>query len=64
MEKWMCYGALGLAALMLLVFVADLFTGAVFGGPEGNPFGTVDVIGALASGVVAYLSLSALKDNK
>lgn len=64
MEKWMCYGALGIAALMLLVFVADLATGAVFGGPDGNPFVTVDVIGALASGVVAYLGLSALKDNK
>jgi hypothetical protein len=53
-----------MAALMLLVFVADLFTGAVFGGPDGNPFVTVDVIGALASGVVAYLGLSALKDNR
>ena len=64
MEKWMCYGAIGIAALMLLVFLADLFTGSVFGGPDGNPFTIVDVFGVLASGVVAYLGLNALKDVK
>lgn len=64
MEKWMCYGALGIAGLMLLVFLLDLFTGSVFGGPDGNPFVVVDVFGVLASGVVAYLGFSAMKDLK
>lgn len=64
MEKWMCYGALGISGLMLLIFLADLFTGSVFGGPDGNPFVAVDVFGVLASGVVAYLGYNALKDTK
>jgi len=64
MEKWMCYGALGIAGLMLVIFLADLFTGVVFGGPESNPFVMVDIFGVLASGVVAYLGYSALRDVK
>lgn len=65
MEKWMCYGALGIAGLMLVIFLLDLLTGAVFGGPDGtNPFATVDIFGVLASGVVAYLGYSALRDVK
>lgn len=60
MEKWMCYAALGIAALMLLVFLADLFSGSVF----GEPFAVVDVFGVLASGIVAYLGYNALKDVK
>lgn len=64
MEKWMCYAALGISGLMLLIFLFDLFTGSVFGGPDSNPFVTVDVFGVLASGVVAYLGFSALRDVK
>ena len=25
MEKWMCYGTLGIAVLMLIVFLMDMF---------------------------------------
>ena len=64
MEKWMCYAALGAAAVMLIVFLLDLLTGFPFGGSGANPFVAVDIFGIIASGVVGYLGFSALRDVK
>ena len=61
MAKAMCYGALGVGALMLLVFMLDLVAGFPFG---GGPFSTVDVFGVIASAVVAYLGWNAARDLK
>lgn len=61
MNKALCYGALGVGALMLLVFLLDLAIGAPFG---GGPFKTVDIFGLLASAVVIYLGFNALRDVK
>lgn len=63
MEKGLCYGALGIAALMLLVFLLDLVAGIPFGGKE-NPFTVVDVFGIIASGIVGYLAWNASRDLK
>ena len=61
MDKILCYGSLGVAILMLLVFLLDLVVGAPFG---GGKFVTVDVLGLLASGIVVYLGWNASKDLK
>ena len=61
MEKGMCYGTIAIAAIMLLVFLMDLVAGSPFG---GGPFAVMDVIGVLASGVVGYLGVNALRDVK
>ena len=61
MEKYLCYGSLGVAILMLLLFLLDLFAKFPFG---GGPFVTVDVFGILASGIVIYLAWNASKDLK
>ena len=61
MEKGLCYGALGIAALMLLLFALDMVAKVPFG---GGKFVTVDVFGIIASGIVGYLALSASKDLK
>ena len=61
MEKGLCYGALGIAALMLLLFVLDIVAKIPFG---GGTFVTVDVFGILASVIVGYLALNASKDLK
>ena len=61
MAKGLCYGAIGIGALMLLVFMLDLIAGVPFG---GGPFGTVDVFGVLASGLVIYLGWNAARDLK
>jgi hypothetical protein len=64
MEKALCYGALGIGALMALVFLLDLFVGFPFGGPTENPFKITDVFGLIASGIVAYLGWNASRDLK
>jgi hypothetical protein len=61
MEKYMCYGALGVAALMFLIFLLDLVAGFPFG---GSAFMLVDIFGLLASLVVGYLGYNALRDLK
>ena len=61
MEKGLCYGALGVAALMLLLFLLDLIAGFPFG---GSPFAAVDVFGILAAGVIGYLAWNASRDLK
>lgn len=68
MEKWMCLGSLGVAALLFLVFLLDLIAGFPFssGTPEGesSPFMIVDIGGILASGVLGYLAWNAYRDVK
>jgi hypothetical protein len=59
MEKWMCYFALGVSGLMLLLFLLDLFLGIPFG---GGKFVFVDIVGILAAGVVLYLGWNAYLD--
>ncbi|MDB5307068.1 MAG: hypothetical protein JWO38_1270 [Gemmataceae bacterium] len=61
MEKGLCYGALGVAVLMLLLFLVDIIAGFPFG---GSPFAVVDVFGILASAIVAYLAWNASRDLK
>jgi hypothetical protein len=61
MEKWMCYGALGVAGLMLLFGILDIAIGIPFG---GSPFMMVDIFLILASGIVGYLGFNASRDLK
>jgi hypothetical protein len=58
MEKWLCWGSLGVAGLMLLLFLLDVFTGFPFGGISV----TVDIFTILASAVLVYLAYDALRD--
>lgn len=64
MEKALSYGALGVAALMSLIFLLDLVVGKPFGNGEmfGSPFLVVDLFGLVASGIVAYLAVNAARD--
>jgi len=68
MEKWLCLGSLGVAGVLLLVFLLDLLVGMPFssGVPEGtsSPFFLVDLAGIVGSGIVGYLAFSALKDQR
>jgi hypothetical protein len=67
MEKVLCFGSLGIAILMFLIFTLDFVVGVPFAPPKddkGNPFAFVDVLGILASGIVAYLAWNASKDLK
>jgi hypothetical protein len=57
MEKWLCFGSMGVAGLLALLFLLDVVSGIPFGGTV-----VVDIVGLLAAGVVLYLAYDALKD--
>jgi hypothetical protein len=59
MEKGLCYGAMGVAAVMALIFVLDMAAGFPFG---GSPFFLGDLLGLLASLIVLYLGFNASRD--
>jgi hypothetical protein len=58
MEKWMCWGSLGAAGVVLVLFLLDLIVGQPFGGLST----AVDILGIVACALVAYVSWDALKD--
>jgi hypothetical protein len=58
MEKWLCWGSMGVAGLMLLLFLLDLFVKVPFGGVSIF----VDILSILCSGVVLYLGWDASRD--
>jgi len=60
MEKWLCLGAMGVAGLLLLVFLLDLFLQV----PFGRLSTIVDVCSVLASIIVLYIAWDAYKDLK
>ena len=62
MEKVMCYGALGVAGLLALLFLVDLIAGFPFGRSMG--FITFDILGLVAAGIVGFLGFSAMRDLK
>ncbi len=61
MEKYLCYGALAVAVLMGLLFLIDLVAGFPFG---GGPFLVPDILGLLASLVVGFLGINAMREVK
>jgi ABC-type enterochelin transport system permease subunit len=58
MEKWLCWGSLSVAGLVLLCFALDLFLAIPFGGLSK----AVDIIGILGSGILVYLCWDSLLD--
>jgi hypothetical protein len=62
MEKWLCWGALGIAGLLCLLFLFDLATGLLFG--SGTVVKVLDGVAAAGSGLVAYLAWDTLREWK
>lgn len=58
MEKWLCWGSMGVAGLLLLLFLLDLFLSFPFGGISS----TVDILIVVSCGVVLYLAYDAFRD--
>ena len=58
MEKWLCWGAMGVSGVLLVLFVLDLVLGFPFGGLSA----IVDILGALSCGLIGYLGWDAFKD--
>ncbi len=58
MEKWLCWGSIGVAGFLLLLFLLDFAAGFPFGGLSK----AVDIFGVLASGLVLFLGWDAMRD--
>lgn len=58
MDKWLCWGAMGIAACLLVLFILDVVAKIPFGGLST----VVDILGAAACGLVAYLGWDAYRD--
>lgn len=58
MEKWLCWGAMGTAGGLLLLFLLDMFLDIPFGGLST----VVNVLGIMSCGLVGYLGWDAFKD--
>lgn len=61
MEKVMCYGALGVAGLLALLFLVDMVAGFPFG---SGPFIAFDILGLIAAAIIGYLGFNAMRDLK
>jgi hypothetical protein len=58
MEKWLCWGAMGVAGLFTLLFLLDLVAKFPFGGLNK----VVDILGILSCLIVGYLGWDAFQD--
>jgi hypothetical protein len=58
MEKWLCWGSLGISGILLILFAVDLILGFPFGGIDWM----VDILGILACALVGYLAWESFKD--
>lgn len=58
MERWLCWGALGTAGILALVFILDLVAGFPF--HRANVF--LDIVAVLGSGLVIYLAWDTMRE--
>jgi hypothetical protein len=63
LPKRVLYASIGLAGLVILATLADIATGAVFG-MDGARMWTMDVIFLICGGIVIYLAIDALAEQK
>jgi hypothetical protein len=61
MQKWMCLGAMGISALVILLCTLDLIVGVPFG---GGPYLLANIGGIVAAGILGYLGWNAYQDVK
>jgi hypothetical protein len=58
MEKWLCWGSMGISGFILLLFLLDV----LFQFPFGRLSPVVDIFGIIACGIVLYLGWDASRD--
>jgi hypothetical protein len=58
MEKWLCWGAMGISGLLFILFVLDLAIKIPFGGLST----LVDILAALGCAIVIFLGWDAVRD--
>lgn len=58
MDKWLCWGALGVSGLMFVIFLLDL----LLGWPFGRVSAALDIFTLIAALVIAYLAWDTYKE--
>jgi hypothetical protein len=58
MEKWLCWSSMGIAGLLILLFLMDMIVGFPFGGISP----AIDIVCMLASALVLYLGYDAYRE--
>lgn len=58
MEKWLCWASMGIAGLLLLLFLLDIFLSI----PFGRISLVVDIVAVIACAIVVYLGYDAFRD--
>ena len=58
MEKWMCWAALGVAGLLVVLFLLDLVLQIPFGGIST----LVDILGIICCALLAYMGWDTLRE--
>ena len=61
MEKWLCWGSIGVSGLLLILFLLDLILGIPFGFTDLAKY-LVNIIGILSCGLVGYLAWESFKE--
>ena len=61
MEKWLCWGSLGIAGILLLLFLLDLVLNWPFGFAGADKF-VINIVGMIACGLVGYLAWESFKE--
>ncbi len=59
MEKWFCWGSMGVAGLLLLLFLLDITPLAI---PFGGMSLAVDIVSIICCAILLYLSWNAYRD--
>ena len=60
MEKWFCWGSMGVAGLLLLLFLLDVIPGLNI--PFGGLSPTVDIVSIISCAILLYLGWNAYRD--
>ena len=58
MEKWLCFGSMGVAGLLFLLFLLDMVISIPFGGSSL----VVDIFGVVVCALVLFLAFDAFRD--
>ena len=58
MDKWLCWVSMGVAGLLVLLFLLDMIIGFPFGGISP----AINIVCMLASALVLYLGYDAFRD--
>lgn len=58
MEKWLCWGSMGIAGLLLIAFILDIAMQMPFGGLSR----VVDILGILSCALIIYLGWDSYRE--